>query len=184
VNGAMIGFWLLAMVSVGTAVGVVVHRSPLRASLLLIVNFICLAFLYLLQNAQVLAFLQVIVYAGAIMVLFLFVIMLLNLGGELAGADPLPGQKLWGLLLAAALLTGMGFALREAANKPSAPGLSLARVQEAERAGVSQIQVIGWDLFVKYVYPFELTSVLLLVGVVGVMLFTKRAGAAGSNGRS
>lgn len=172
-------FWVLAVISVVSALGVVLHRNPIRSALLLVVNFVCLAFFYLLLNAQVLALLQILVYAGAIMVLFLFVIMLLNLGGETATTDPLVGQRLVGLVLGVALLAGLSYAIAQTGGgrlEVSNPGMM--RVEQAQAQGVSQIQIIGWDLFTRYVYPFELTSVLLLVGVVGVMILTKRRAQA------
>jgi len=167
-------FWVLAIVSVVTALGVALNRNPIRSALLLVLNFVCLAALYVLLNAQVLAALQILVYAGAIMVLFLFVIMLLNLGGEMATTNPLVGQRRAGLVLGAALLAGLMYAINYASRHPAAAGPGFARVTQAEAQGVSQIQIIGWDLFTRYVYPFELTSALLLVGVIGVMILTKR----------
>jgi NADH-quinone oxidoreductase subunit J len=173
---AYIGFWLLAIVSVGTAIGVVLHRNPVRCALLLIVNFFCLAILYFMLNANVLAVLQVLVYAGAIMVLFLFVVMLLNLGGE-THTDPLVGQRFVGVLLGAALLGGLTYGINFFAAQSPVIGPGAQRIRMAEEQGVSQIQIIGWDLFTTYVYPFELTSILLLVGVIGVILLTKRRAA-------
>jgi NADH-quinone oxidoreductase subunit J len=172
---AIVTFWVIAIVSVATALGVVLHRNPIRSALLLVVNFFCLAVFYVMLNAQVLAVLQVLVYAGAIMVLFLFVIMLLNLGGEVNSTDPLVGQKAVGLLLGAALLGGLVFAINRSAGL--GPVVADSRVAELQGKGISQIQIIGWDLFTKYVYPFELTSVLLLVGVMGVIILTKRRAA-------
>jgi len=183
----LIIFSIMALLSVLTALGVVLHRNPIRSALLLVLNFVCLAVFYVFLNAQVLAALQVLVYAGAIMVLFLFVIQLLNLGGELNPTDPLVGQRLVGVILGAGLLAGLGAAIHYAAgHPPTATNPALTRVTSAENEGISQIQIIGYDLFTKYVYPFELTSVLLLVGVIGVMILTKRRAAAGASdaGRS
>src|SRR6266550_1836659 len=94
-----VGFWFLALISVVSALMVVMNRNPVRCALYLIVNFVCLAIFYLMLHAEVLAALQILVYAGAIMVLFLFVIMLLNLGGEQSLQDPLAGQKGAAILL-------------------------------------------------------------------------------------
>jgi NADH-quinone oxidoreductase subunit J len=172
-DATLIGFWVIAVISVVTALGVVLHANPIRSALLLVLNFVCLAVLYVLMNAQVLAAFQILVYAGAIMVLFLFVIQLLNLGGETSRVDPLVGQKFAGLVLGALLLVGLIWAIGSA-RLSLVPGPGAMRAQQAEATGVSQIQIIGWDLFTKYVYPFELTSILLLVGVIGVMILTKR----------
>jgi len=176
----VVGFWILAVISVGSAIGVVVARSPIRAALLLVVNFVMLALMYVLLNAQLLAALQILVYAGAIMVLFLFVIQLLNLGGETTRTDPLVGQRTVGLVLALVLLGGLIYGLNDY-HLPPAQNAGAQRIFALQAQNVSQIQVIGWDLFTRYVYPFELTSVLLLVGVIGVMIFTKQRALPGGS---
>ncbi len=176
-DASIIGFWIIAVISVVTAIGVVLHRNPIRSALLLVLNFVALAILYVLMNAQVLAALQILVYAGAIMVLFIFVIQVLNLAGETATTDPLVGQRFVGVVLGALLLAGLAYGINAIAASPATvqptqeAGL---RQQALADQGISQIQVIGWDLFTKYVYPFELTSILLLVGVIGVIILTKR----------
>ena len=180
-NGFQIAFWIIAVISVITALGVVLHRSPIRSALLLVLNFVALAVLYVLLNAQVLAALQILVYAGAIMVLFIFVIQVLNLAGETATTDPLVGQPFFGVVLGALLLGGLIWGINFISANPAvvtAPPDAVTRQQAAAQQGVSQIQIIGWDLFTKYVYPFELTSILLLVGVIGVVLLTKRRNAS------
>ena len=106
-----IGFWFLALVSVVSALMVVMNRNPVRCALYLIVNFSCLAIFYLMLHAEVLAALQILVYAGAIMVLFLFVVQLLNLGGETSRVDPLVGQRFAGLVLGGLLLAGLIYAI-------------------------------------------------------------------------
>jgi len=162
-----IAFWLLAITSVASAVGVILHRNPVRAALFLIANFICLALLYLNLNAQMLAAFQVLVYAGAIMVLFLFVIMLLNLSGEQNLEDPLAGQKGAGLLLAIVLFAGLVAAVISASRQLGPP-------MDVPVVYVDQVRDIGVRLMTEYVYPFELTSVLLLVGIIGAVLLAKR----------
>jgi NADH-quinone oxidoreductase subunit J len=164
-----LGFWVLAVASVVTALGVIANRNPVRCALFLVVNFACLAVLYLLLNAQLLAMLQVLVYAGAIMVLFLFVIMLLNLGGEQIEHDPLVGQRPLAALLGIGLLVGLVSALQRSALLPTAAGTSSALA-----AGEDQVRSIGQRLFIQYVYPFEITSLLLLVGIIGTILLAKR----------
>jgi NADH-quinone oxidoreductase subunit J len=159
------GFWLLAVVSVATALAVIINRNPVRCALFLVLNFICLAVLYLMLDAQLLAALQVLVYAGAIMVLFLFVIMLLNLGGEQIQHDPLVGQRPLAALFGIALLLSLGTTFQQWAIQAPAPQVTPAD---------DQIRVLGQQLFVKYVYPFEVTSILLLVGIIGTILLAKR----------
>src|SRR5687768_220530 len=105
--GSLILFWILALVSVGSAMLVVVNKNPVRSALFLVVNFFVLAVLYLTLSAQFIAAVQIIVYAGAIMVLFLFVIMLLNLGAPEAlverGGLQTPVALILGLVFLAAL---------------------------------------------------------------------------------
>jgi NADH-quinone oxidoreductase subunit J len=170
-TGPMVLFWIFAVLSVGSALGVVLHPNPIRSALLLVVNFVVLALLYFSLNAQVLAIFQVLVYAGAIMVLFIFVIMLLNMGGETAKIDPLAGQRILAVLLGAAMMAGLTLAILRSSGTAAPVN---QRIIDAEAQNVSQIQVIGWDMFTKYVYPFELTSFLLLVGAIGVILLTRK----------
>jgi NADH-quinone oxidoreductase subunit J len=164
---SQLGFWVLAIVSVATALTVIINRNPVRCALYLVLNFCALAVLYLMLDAQVLASLQVLVYAGAIMVLFLFVIMLLNLGGEQVQHDPLVGQRPLAALFGAALLLSLGTAIQRWAETAAAPAPSPAD-------GMQQVTIIGEQLFVKYVYPFEVTSLLLLIGIIGTVLLGKR----------
>ncbi len=181
---ALMAFGVLATLSVISALGVILHKSPVRSALLLVTNFVGLAGLYLLQNAQVLAVFQILVYAGAIMVLFLFVIMLLNLAGD-TSPDPLAGQKWVAWLLGVALVGGIGWGMWSVAGLSLPVSPQGIRATAAEQQGIQQVQVIGFDLFTRYVYPFELTSVLLLVGVIGVMTLTRRIPQGGSaNDRS
>src|SRR5947209_13877738 len=116
----VIGFWIVAVVSVVTGLLVIFQRNPVRCALFLILNFGCLAVLYLLLNAQLLAALQILVYAGAIMVLFLFVIMLLNLGGEQVEHDPLVAQRPLAMAMGVALLVGLTSTFMSWAASPAA----------------------------------------------------------------
>jgi NADH-quinone oxidoreductase subunit J len=166
-----LGFWVLAVVSVVTALMLITNRNPVRCALFLVLNFGCLAVLFLLLNAQLLAMLQVLVYAGAIMVLFLFVIMLLNLGGEHIEHDPLVGQRPLAALFGVGLLVALVGALGRSAQLTAVPG---SPTSPALAAGEDQVRIIGQQLFVKYVYPFEITSLLLLVGIIGTVLLAKR----------
>src|SRR2546430_1356519 len=165
-----IGFWFLALVSVVSALMVVMNRNPVRCALFLIVNFSCLAIFYLMLHAEVLAALQILVYAGAIMVLFLFVIMLLNLGGEQVQHDPLVAQRPLGVLFGAGLLGFLIYSLSGGAPLPAAS--APAETQTGLLA--DPVYQLGQLLFTKYVYPFEVTSLLLLVGIIGTILLAKR----------
>jgi NADH-quinone oxidoreductase subunit J len=168
-NAQTIGFWFLALVSVVSALMVVMNHNPVRCALYLIVNFVCLAIFYLMLHAEVLAALQILVYAGAIMVLFLFVIMLLNLGGEQVQHDPLVAQRPLGVLFGAGLLYFLFSTLAQGSNLPTPVPVETPTGLQAD-----PVFQIGQLLFTKYVYPFEVTSLLLLVGIIGTILLAKR----------
>lgn len=173
-NAQQILFYIFAGISLATALGVIFHPNPARSALLLVINFVCLAVFYVLLNAQVLAVLQILVYAGAIMVLFLFVIMLLNLGGEVGSIDPLSNMRFVAVLLGGGLAAGIGYAIVRMTAVAPVQSPDFERVRQAEQQGIPQIQIIGFDLLTRYVYPFELTSFLLLIGAIGVITLTKR----------
>jgi NADH-quinone oxidoreductase subunit J len=164
-NQAHLIFAVLALVAIVSAAGVVLFDSPVRAALSLVLNFFTLALMYFTLQAQLLGIVQILVYTGAIMVLFLFVIMLLNLGGMAAKQSRidakgvlaiLVGAALFGLTLAQVVMSLEGF------TSPAAP------------ADYGTPQAIGNTLFSAYVWPFEVASVLLLVGIVGSILLAKR----------
>ncbi len=157
-------FFVLAAVSLISGGLVVFQPHPLRSALWLIVNFFAVAGIYLLAHAEFIAAIQVIVYAGAIIVLFLFVIMLLNLRRpEEAPAMPFYGQKLAGIILAGFSALIMIYAytrVKLPAAKELVPGLG-------------NTEMIAKSLFTDYLLPFEVTSVLLLVAIVGAVVLAK-----------
>jgi NADH-quinone oxidoreductase subunit J len=161
-------FALFAVSALATAVVMVLQTNPIRSALFLVLNLFSVAVLYLLLNAWFLAVVQVIVYAGAIMVLFLFVIMLLNLGTPDRAVDRLRPQQpvavLLGLVLAGVVA---GFVLREVPSLPIAPGSEL----------LGKVDTIGLNLYDPnrpWLFPFEVTSILLLVAVIGSVVLAKR----------
>jgi NADH-quinone oxidoreductase subunit J len=157
-------FFILAAMALISGVLVVFQIHPLRSALWLIVNFFAVAGIYLLAHAEFIAAIQIIVYAGAIMVLFLFVIMLLNLRQpEAAPRFPYMGQKLAGIVLAGftALILMYGFSQ---AKLP--PPTAMA-------PGLGNTESIAVCLFTDYLLPFEVTSVLLLVAIVGAVVLAK-----------
>jgi len=150
------------------AVGVVAFNNAIRSALCLVVNFFLLAFLYFTLKAEMLGITQVVVYTGAIMVLFLFVIMLLNLGGLKLITEKYDPKRFIGILL------GMGlFALLAAQILPSLSQVQ-PKVLDSDLAKFGGPEAIGRTLFSTYVYPFEAVSVLLLIGLVGSILLAKR----------
>jgi NADH-quinone oxidoreductase subunit J len=158
------GFLLLAFLVAGSALGVILFRNPIHAALFLTVNLAGVAALYLMLQAQFLALVQVIVYAGAIVVLFVFAIMVLIPGREETGPDPLRAQRWLAVPLAGLLLLETLLILRstafQTAPRPVPPGMG----------GETLYRLLLTD----FLFPFEVTSVLLLTALVGVVALTRR----------
>jgi NADH-quinone oxidoreductase subunit J len=134
-----------------------------------VLSFFSLAAIYVLLNAQFIAAIQVILYAGAIMVLFLFVIMLLNLGHEYR-----PDLRGGGWIAAGFLAAGLvGYALSRVLSGPSLQDRG-AQLIDAPAAQYNAVGAIAMPLFQRFTLPFEITSVLLLVAIVGAVLLAKR----------
>ncbi|AIE84077.1 NADH-quinone oxidoreductase subunit J [Fimbriimonas ginsengisoli] len=158
-------FGALAGAIVLCAIGVVAFNNPIRSALCLVVNFFLLAFVYFSLNAETLGVTQIVVYTGAIMVLFLFVIMLLNLGAPVVLKEKADWKKAAGAIL------GLGlFAVVGSQVLPHFIGATQPHAME----GFGAPPVIGRALFTDYIFPFEAVSILLLVGIVGSILLAKR----------
>lgn len=157
-------FYVLAFGAVVSGVMVVIQKNPVICAMFLITVMLCLAGIYLLLFAEFIAAVQVIVYAGAIMVLFLFVIMLLNLEKEIKAIVKSPFQKIVGSLLGILLVGVLAAAFVFAGQQ--GPGV--------EPDAVSNSVAIGRLLFSRYLLPFEITSVILLIAVIGVILIGKK----------
>ena len=158
-------FLVLALVAVISALGMLISRNAIYSALFLVLNFATVAVFFLLLNAPFIAVAQVSVYAGAIMVLFLFVIMLL--GAERAGqVQSIPWQRPLAIALAFVLLVEAGFILA------SQRGL-VPPVTTELKAGFGSPAAVGTELFTNYLLPFEVTSVLLLVAMIGAIVLSK-----------
>jgi NADH-quinone oxidoreductase subunit J len=157
-------FWLLTIMAIGCALGVVLSRNPVNSVIFLILTFFAISGHYLLLNAQFLAIVNIIVYAGAIMVLFLFVIMLMNLN-----ADTEP-QKSWLVQLAGVISGGTLFLVLIAAIRNA----HLLGVINKESSDIGLIKVLGQVLFKQFVLPFELSSVLFLSAMIGAIVIGKK----------
>ncbi len=158
-------FGALAGVAAITAVGVVAFGSPVRSALCLVVNFFTLAFLYFRLNSELLGIVQILVYTGAIMVLFLFVVMLLHLGGPSALKESRDLKR----------ILGAGFGLAFLGVLVSQVVMPLRTVTHATAPDVyGAPKSVGQALFTTYAWPFEVASILLLIGVVGSILLAKR----------
>ncbi len=170
-------FYLLAGVAVVASALVIGQRNPMYSIMLLIASFGALSGLYIQLDAPFVAMAQVIVYAGAIMVLFLFVVMLLNApqedGAEWDRAHPLrrPGIGRFGALLAGLLIVQLVWALVRASDSARAVGA------RGETAAISSVRAVGRVLFTDYVFAFEATSILILVAMVGAVLLAAREGS-------
>jgi NADH-quinone oxidoreductase subunit J len=174
--GDAILFYVFAAVMVAASLLVVGQRSPIYSVLLLIASFAALAGLYVLLDAPFLAVIQIIIYAGAIMVLFLFVVMLLNVPHEQAFADAERhrlghGARRAGAVLGVALLVELGWSVwRASAGWDTRAADLSARQLEA----LGSVRQIGRVLYSDYGFAFEVTSVLILVAMVGAVVLAKR----------
>jgi NADH-quinone oxidoreductase subunit J len=156
-------FWILSIIAVGSALGVILSRNPVNSVLCLILTFFAISGHYVLMNAQFLAVVNIIVYAGAIMVLFLFVIMLMNLNADV---EPQKGQL---VQLAGVISGGVLFLVVLAAVKT-------ARVEpiDPKSTDIGLIANLGRVLFTRYVLPFEISSVLFLSAMIGAVVIGKK----------
>jgi NADH-quinone oxidoreductase subunit J len=160
-------FILFAGLAIGCAISMVVQRNPLYSAISLIGVFIALACLYVTLAAPFIAAVQVIVYAGAIMVLIVFVIMLLNVEEEMRRSVRLRYLVPTGIVLAAILIGEVAFMLFSVQASPDTP--TTIGIETGLTAS------IGAGLFTKYLLPFEITSLLLLMAIVGAMTLARRA---------
>jgi NADH-quinone oxidoreductase subunit J len=168
-------FILFGGLAIGCALAVVAQRNPLYSAISLIGVFISLACLYVMLAAPFIAAVQVIVYAGAIMVLVVFVIMLLNVEQEERGRLRLKWLVPTAVALAAVLIAEVAFIL------VSVQEFRVNPIANASSVGVTYS--IGSALFTKYLLPFEITSILLLMAIVGAMTLARRGGLLSPNAR-
>ena len=167
--GQAIAFYTLAAFILGFAMMVVITKDTVHSVLFLVVDFLFVAALYVLLGAQFLAAIQILVYAGGIVVLYLFVVMLVNLKRPPeAHSDPHRLTKV-GLGMSAAVLLELGaIALYSSAlpATPVAPGAAMPVTGNTEQ--------VGWLLYTSYLIPFEIASMLLLVAMIGAIVLAKR----------
>lgn len=161
-------FAAASVVILAGAIGVVVGRNPVHCALNLVMTLFGVAVLFVAQDAHFLAAVQVIVYAGAIVVLFLFVIMLLGVDKQEDIAEPLRGQRPLAAGLGVLVLVEL-LALGGAQWATGAPG-----VAGSTAAGGTNVEQLARSLFTRYLLAFELTSVLLVIAVVGAVVLSRR----------
>jgi NADH-quinone oxidoreductase subunit J len=171
-NFAAIVFYVVAAMAVAGGIGVIAFRSPVHSALSLLGTFFMVAVLFVLQHAEFLAAVQVLVYAGGIVVLYLFVIMLVRVkelrpeDAFLSGIAPL--AVLAGVLVGA--LIAIGIVLGSMASGAGDPNA----MQMIDGSVVGNTEAVGWALYSKYLVPFEVVSVVLLVAMIGAIVFGRR----------
>jgi len=165
-------FYLFGLLAIASSIAFVTRKSPVSAALWLVSTMFCLAALYVMLEAHFIGVIQVLVYAGAIMVVFLFVVMLLNLGEASAIADT---RGKWGRLAAGllglALLAQVMALTGKRLPEPFTPGGGYDSVAGADQGAVGSV---AQPLFNEYLLAFELTSILLLVAIVGAVVIGRR----------
>jgi NADH-quinone oxidoreductase subunit J len=167
--GQAIAFYVIAAVILGFAVLVVTTRDTVHSVLFLVLDFLGVAALYVLLHAPFLAAIQILVYAGGIVVLYLFVVMLVNLKRPPeAHSDPHRRSKL-GFWLAGAVLAELAAITALSAKLPPT-----APLQAAAMPVVGNTERVGWLLYTSYLIPFEIASMLLLVAMIGAIVLAKR----------
>ena len=167
--GTAIAFYVISACILGFAVMVISTQDTVHSVLFLVLDFLFVAALYVLLGAQFLAAIQILVYAGGIVVLYLFVVMLVNLKRPPeAHSDP-QRKSMLGFGLAAAVLAELALLAVRSSDMPVRP-----IVQAAEVPVTGNTEVIGWMLYTSYLIPFEIASMLLLVAMIGAIVLAKR----------
>jgi NADH-quinone oxidoreductase subunit J len=159
-------FWILAVLAVSAGIGMILVRQAVHCALMLAVVMLSLAVMYAMQGAPFLAFVQVIVYTGAVLMLFLFVVMLIGVTSADALKETIRGQRLWAALAAIGLAVLLIVGIGHAAIGTAAPTTSAQNTDNL--TGLAQL------IFTTYVFPFEITSALLITAALGAMVLAHR----------
>jgi NADH-quinone oxidoreductase subunit J len=164
-------FYLFGLIAVAAAIAFVTRRSPVAAAMWLVVAMFCLAALYVMMDAQFIGVMQVLVYAGAIMVVFVFVVMLLNLGHPSETSD-IRGK--WGRIFAGFLGIALLAEVLTLARSPMDLRLVVPAIPASVNATGGVIGNVAGPLFHEYLLAFELTSVLLLIAITGAVVLGRK----------
>jgi NADH-quinone oxidoreductase subunit J len=167
-NSDLIVFLVLSLVAISAALGMLISRNAVYSALFLVLNFVTVAVFYLLLGAPFIAMAQITVYAGAIMVLFLFVIMLLG-AESLAPGSVLPWQKPLAALLSSILAVEALYILFARARSDA-----VITAPDASLNSMDSLREMAMTLFNQYLLPFEVTSILLLVAMIGAIVLTRQ----------
>ena len=178
-------FWVFAVLALGAAIAVITMRNIVHGALMLVLNFLAIAGLYLTLESSFLSIIQVLVYAGAIMVLFLFVIMLLGVDNDdLLTADP--RGRIGAVVAAVALAGALTFAFLGPYTGPASvcgPDAPAASVGAVDCAGLAEaygeddasgVAFLGRSMFTRYTFPFELSALLLTVATIGAVILARK----------
>jgi NADH-quinone oxidoreductase subunit J len=164
-TGEAWAFWILGSIAVIGALGMVLARNAVHSALWLVLTMLCLGFLYVVNSAPFLGMVQIIVYTGAIMMLFLFVLMLVGRDASDSLIETLRGQRVAAVVLGAGFAVLIGTGLARALGDLPAVGLTQANAQHG-----GNVQGLAALLFTRYVFAFEVTSALLITAAVGAMV--------------
>jgi NADH-quinone oxidoreductase subunit J len=162
----LVGFWVLAIIAVAAGLGMVLARKAVHCAVLLAVVMLSLAILYAMLGAPFLALVQVIVYTGAVLMLFLFVLMIVGISAADSIIETIRGQRLWATIGGTAMLVLLSLVIGNAVIGPAAPS--------SAKFGNANVTTLANLIFTKYLYPFEITSALLITAAVGAMVLAHR----------
>jgi len=161
-----LAFWILAILSVAAGLGMILARRAVHCAVLLAVVMLSLAVLYAMLGAPFLAFVQVIVYTGAVLMLFLFVLMIVGISAADSIIETIKGQRLWAGLAGIGLLVLLALVIGNAVVGPAAPN--------SAKFGSANVTSLAALIFTRYVFPFEVTSALLITAALGAMVLAHR----------
>jgi len=164
-----IAFIITALTAIVAAVMVITRRNPIHSAMFLVLNFLCIAVLYLLLNSQFIAIVQVMIYAGAIMMLVIFVIMLLSVEEEEKHKIHASPAQVMGVMLVLILFAQLIYGVAVAVL----PG-DLGEFSPERIAQLGEIEAVAGLLFTRFLFPFEVASILLLVGIIGAVILSKK----------
>jgi NADH-quinone oxidoreductase subunit J len=170
-------FGFMFVVALGSSIAMLFARNAVHVALFLVATQVALAVAFLLEGAYFIAAIQIILYAGAIMVLFLFVIMLLGVDRREAIVEPLPGQRPLAIGLGAVFAAEIIYVALRGAELVASPAAGGVSALEELNRNPGNVKALARLVFGNYLLPFEETSVLLVVAIVGVMVLARRLGA-------
>jgi NADH-quinone oxidoreductase subunit J len=165
-TGRLVAYWVLAIIAVAAALGMILARKAVHCALMLAVVMLSLAVMYAMLGAPFLAFVQVIVYTGAVLMLFLFVLMIVGISAADSVIETIRGQRLWAAIGGIALLVLLSVVVGHAVIGPAAPS--------SAKFGSNNVNALAQLIFTRYVFPFELTSALLITAALGAMVLAHR----------